>query len=36
MNQYLENGLQESPEHPCGKYIGGMRKTENGYNKFLI
>ena len=27
VNQYLENGLQESPEHPCGKYIGGMRKT---------
>ena len=35
VNQYLENGLQESPEHPCGKYIGGMRKTENGYNKFF-
>lgn len=35
VNQYLENGLQESPEHPCGKYIGGMRKTENGYSKFF-
>ena len=35
VNQYLENGLQESLEHPCGKYIGGMRKTENGYSKFF-
>lgn len=35
VERYLENGLQETPEHPCGKYIGGVRKTEEGYGKFF-
>ena len=32
---YLENGLRETPEQPCGKYIGGVRQTEKGYSKFF-
>lgn len=35
VNKYLEDGLQETPSKPCGKYIGGVRKTENGYDKFF-
>ena len=33
--KYLEDGLQETPERPCGKYIGGVRPTEKGYDKFF-
>ncbi len=33
--KYLERGLQENPEIPCGQYIGGVRKTERGYGKFF-
>lgn len=32
---YLERGFQETPEIPCGLYIGGVAKTENGYKKFF-
>ncbi len=35
VERYLESGLQETPEKPCGKYIGGIRKTEKGYRKFF-
>lgn len=35
VERYLEDGLQENPEHPCGKYIGGVRQTEKGYSKFF-
>ena len=35
VERYLESGLQETPEHPCGKYIGGIRQTEKGYGKFF-
>lgn len=35
VERYLENGLQETPEQPCGKYIGGVRQTEKGYGKFF-
>lgn len=35
VEKYLEDGLQENPERPCGKYIGGVRKTERGYGKFF-
>lgn len=35
VEKYLENGLQETPEKPCGKYIGGVRQTEKGYDKFF-
>lgn len=33
--RYLESGLQETPEQPCGKYIGGVIQTEKGYAKFF-
>lgn len=32
---YLTRGLEETPEQPCGKYIGGVGKTEKGYRKFF-
>jgi hypothetical protein len=32
---YLEEGLRERPERVCGNYIGGVRKTEEGYGKFF-
>lgn len=35
VERYIENGLQETPEQPCGKYIGGVRHTEKGYGKFF-
>lgn len=35
VEKYLENGLQETPEYPCGEYIGGVRKKEQSYNKFF-
>lgn len=35
VESYLERGLQETPEQPCGKYVGGVRQTENGYRKFF-
>lgn len=35
VERYLENGLQETPEQPCGKYIGGVKQTEKGYGKFF-
>lgn len=35
VERYLANGLEESPEQPCGKYIGGVRQTERGYGKFF-
>ena len=31
--RYLEKGLRESPDTPCGKYIGGIQMTSNGYAK---
>ena len=35
LEKYLENGLKETPEQPCGKYVGGVKKTEKGYTKFF-
>ncbi len=35
VEKYLESGLQETPELPCGKYIGGVMQKENGYGKFF-
>ena len=35
VEKYLNEGLKETPEIPCGKYIGGVRQTENGYKKFF-
>ena len=33
VNEYLERGLQENSEQPCGNYVGGVRTTDNGYKK---
>ena len=35
VEKYLERGLQETPDLPCGKYIGGVYKTERGYGKYF-
>ena len=36
VERYLNKGLEENPDTPCGKYIGGVRKTpENQYQKFF-
>ena len=35
VERYLEKGLEETPDLPCGKYIGGVSKTEKGYGKFF-
>ena len=35
VEKYLQAGLEEMPERPCGKYIGGVMKTEKGYRKFF-
>ena len=35
VERYLEMGLQETPELPCGKYVGGIMKTKEGYRKFF-
>lgn len=35
VESYLENGLQEMPQRPCGQYIGGLRQTEDGYKKIF-
>ena len=31
--KYLQRGLQENPENPCGKYVGSIEKSENTYKK---
>lgn len=33
VNRYIENGLKENPSQPCGKYIGGIMDTEEGYKR---
>ena len=35
VEEYLDRGLQEEPDKPCGKYIGGVVKTDEGYRKFF-
>lgn len=36
VERYLDKGLEENPDTPCGKYIGGVRKTQdNKYQKFF-
>ena len=37
VEDYLEKGLEDSPQHPCGEYIGGVRRNanENRYEKFF-
>ena len=33
VNSYLENGMMDNPEKPCGKYIGGVEKIEGEFKK---
>lgn len=35
VERYLNDGLQENPQCPCGEYIGGVAKTNNGYKKYF-
>ena len=35
VEKYLDMGLEETPERPCGKYIGGVMKFGNQYKKFF-
>lgn len=35
VEKYLTDGLEEEPDIPCGKYVGGIMKTEKGYKKFF-
>ena len=33
VEEYLSKGMQDEPDRPCGKYIGGIQMTSNGYAK---
>lgn len=35
VEKYLNEGLKESPDIPCGKYVGGVRVIENKYRKYF-
>ena len=35
VTEYLNNGLQENPDRPCGQYVGGVKRTEDGYEKIF-
>ena len=35
VEKYLDMGLEEMPERPCGKYIGGVMEFGNQYKKFF-
>ena len=35
VESYLSQGLEENPEKPCGKYIGGVERIQNGYRKIF-
>lgn len=35
VERYIDTGLQEKPNHPCGNYIGGVIETEQGYRKYF-
>ena len=35
VEKYLEDGLKDVPEIPCGKYVGGIRKINDQYRKFF-
>lgn len=36
VQEYLERGLQDSPEIPCGRYVGGVKDNGDGtYNKYF-
>lgn len=33
VEEYLNRGMNENPEVPCGKYVGEIRKIDNMYKK---
>ncbi len=35
VKNYLDKGLEDLPGYPCGMYVGGVRSTQNGYDKFF-
>lgn len=35
VEKYLENGLEEKTDFPCGNYIGGVRKVDNVYQRIF-
>jgi len=35
ITKYINNGLEENSNEPCGNYVGGIRKTEEGYKRFF-
>lgn len=35
VEKYLNDGLKENPEIPCGKYIGGIKNMQNTYGKYF-
>lgn len=35
IEQYLQRGMQEQPENPCGNYVGEIVKNERGYVKIF-
>lgn len=35
VNRYLQAGLEENPQLPCGNYVGGVRQEGNRYGKFF-
>lgn len=35
VDRYLNDGLKEQPEVPCGRYVGGIRNVENTYKKYF-
>lgn len=35
VEQYLSRGLEDTPEIPCGKYVGGIRQRGEIYEKFF-
>lgn len=35
VEEYLNRGLQDNPEIPCGKYVGEITMGNKGYSKFF-
>lgn len=35
VERYLENGLEENPQNPCGEYMGYIKLENNKYKKYF-
>ena len=35
VERYLEQGLEDNPQMPCGNYVGGVRMTDKGWRKYF-